>query len=111
MGAGPDLARTSELLRADAGTGDLTPREIEILQLVARGMSDAQIAERLVVSPHTVHRHVANIRVKLRLSSRSAAVAYAARAGLIRAPPEPAIGIPWPGKGMRRRRPSDTVAA
>ncbi len=83
LGAGPDLARTSELLRADAGTGDLTPREIEILQLVARGMSDAQIAERLVVSPHTVHRHVANIRVKLRLSSRSAAVAYAARAGLI----------------------------
>jgi DNA-binding CsgD family transcriptional regulator len=46
-------------------------------------MSDREIAERLVVSPHTVHRHVANVRTKLRLPSRSAAVAYAARSGLI----------------------------
>ncbi len=83
LGAEPDLVRASELLRAEAGAGDLTPREVEILQLVARGMSDAQIAERLVLSPHTVHRHVANIRVKLRQPSRSAAVAYAARSGLI----------------------------
>jgi DNA-binding CsgD family transcriptional regulator len=83
LGAEPDAAGTSELLRDDTGGGDLTPRELEILKLVARGMNDAQIAERLFVSPHTVHRHVANIRVKLRLSSRSAAVAYATRAGLI----------------------------
>ncbi len=54
-----------------------------MLRLVARGMGDAAIAERLVVSPHTVHRHVANIRTKLGLSSRSAAVAYAARHGLL----------------------------
>ena len=51
--------------------------------LVAHGLSDAQIAERLVLSPHTVHRHVANIRTKLGLASRAAAVAYAARQGLI----------------------------
>ena len=62
---------------------ELTPRELEILRLVAQGCSDAEIAERLVLSQHTVHRHVANVRTKLRLPSRSAAVAYAARAGLL----------------------------
>lgn len=62
---------------------DLTPRELEVLQLVALGLGDAEIAERLTLSPHTVHRHVANVRTKLRLPSRAAAVAYAARAGLL----------------------------
>jgi DNA-binding NarL/FixJ family response regulator len=62
---------------------ELTPREIEILRLVAQGLNDAEIAERLVLSQHTVHRHVANVRTKLRLPSRTAAVAYAARAGLL----------------------------
>jgi ATP/maltotriose-dependent transcriptional regulator MalT len=62
---------------------DLTPRELEVLQLVAQGLGDGEIAERLVLSPHTVHRHVANVRAKLRLPSRAAAVAYAARAGLL----------------------------
>jgi ATP/maltotriose-dependent transcriptional regulator MalT len=62
---------------------DLTPRELEVLRLVAQGLADAEIAERLVLSPHTVHRHVANIRAKLRLPSRAAAVAYAARSGLL----------------------------
>jgi DNA-binding CsgD family transcriptional regulator len=63
--------------------GDLTPRELEVLRLVAQGRSDAEIADRLVLSPHTVHRHVANVRTKLRLSSRAACVAYAARANLL----------------------------
>ena len=54
-----------------------------MLTLVAEGLSDAEIAERLVVSPHTVHRHVANVRTKLRLPSRAAAVAYATREGLL----------------------------
>ena len=62
---------------------ELTPRELEILRLVAQGLNDAEIAERLVLSQHTVHRHVANVRTKLRLPSRTAAVAYAARAGLL----------------------------
>jgi pimeloyl-ACP methyl ester carboxylesterase/DNA-binding CsgD family transcriptional regulator len=66
--------------RAD---GPLTEREREVLRLVAEGLSDVQIAERLVVSPHTVHRHVANIRTKLGQPSRAAAAAYAARRGLI----------------------------
>ena len=50
---------------------------------MAEGLSDAEIAERLVLSPHTVHRHVANIRTKLRLASRAAAAAHAARLGLL----------------------------
>jgi ATP/maltotriose-dependent transcriptional regulator MalT len=69
-----------------AGAGaasELSPRELEVLRLVAQGLSDAEIAEQLVVSPHTVHRHVANIRAKLRLPSRTAAVAYATREGLL----------------------------
>lgn len=56
---------------------------MEVLRLVASGLTDDDIAERLVVSPHTVHRHVANIRGKLGLPSRAAAVAAAARAGLV----------------------------
>ncbi len=94
LGAAADAERAETLLgeigdggaaRPDGGAplGELTPREQEVLRLVAQGMSDAEIAERLVVSPHTVHRHVANVRTKLRLPSRAAAVAYAAREGLI----------------------------
>lgn len=63
--------------------GPLSPREQEVLRLIAAGLSDAEIAERLIVSPHTVHRHVANIRTKLRQSSRAAAAAHAVREGLI----------------------------
>lgn len=70
--------------RAEAvGVEELSGREREVLRLVAEGLSDAEIAARLVLSPHTVHRHVANIRRKLGLHSRSAAAAHAARAGLI----------------------------
>jgi pimeloyl-ACP methyl ester carboxylesterase/DNA-binding CsgD family transcriptional regulator len=65
------------------GIEELTGREREVLRLVAQGLSDAEIAETLVLSPHTVHRHVANIRRKLGLRSRSAAAAAAARAGLV----------------------------
>jgi DNA-binding CsgD family transcriptional regulator/pimeloyl-ACP methyl ester carboxylesterase len=61
----------------------LSAREREVLALVARGLSDAEIAEHLVLSPHTVHRHVANLRRKLRQPSRAAAVAEAARLGLL----------------------------
>lgn len=61
----------------------LSQRELEVLGLVAEGLSDPEIAERLVLSAHTVHRHMANIRTKLRQPSRAAAVAHAARLGLI----------------------------
>jgi DNA-binding NarL/FixJ family response regulator len=54
-----------------------------VLGLVAQGFSDAQVAERLVISPHTVHRHMANILAKLGLPTRAAAAAAAARGGLL----------------------------
>ncbi len=65
------------------GDQELTERETEVLTLIASGLSDREIAERLVLSPHTVHRHVANLRTKLGLPTRAAAVAAAARRGLI----------------------------
>jgi LuxR family maltose regulon positive regulatory protein len=60
----------------------LSAREAEVLRLLAEGLSNKQIAARLTLSEHTVHRHVANILVKLRLSSRTAAAAYAVKYGL-----------------------------
>jgi ATP/maltotriose-dependent transcriptional regulator MalT len=73
LGARDRVARTDELSR----------REVDILRLVARGLSDAEIAGRLFLSPHTVHRHIANIRTKLRVPSRAAAVGYATRHGML----------------------------
>jgi len=61
----------------------LTGRELEVLALVADGFTDPQIAQRLVISEHTVHRHVSNILVKVSCSSRAAAVKRAAAAGLL----------------------------
>lgn len=66
-----------------ATSGPLTGRQIEVLRLIARGMNDHEIAASLVVSEHTVHRHVANILQRLGLPSRAAAVAYAATNGVI----------------------------
>jgi len=65
------------------GDSPLTTRETEVLRLVASGLSNREIAGTLVLSEHTVHRHVANIRRKLAQSSRAAATAHAARLGLI----------------------------
>jgi pimeloyl-ACP methyl ester carboxylesterase/DNA-binding CsgD family transcriptional regulator len=61
----------------------LSDRELEVLGLIAKGLSDREIAERLVLSPHTVHRHVANVRAKLGQASRAGAVAEGSRLGLI----------------------------
>ena len=66
----------------EAKNGPLTRREIEVLRLVAEGLSNQSIAERLFVSDHTIHRHLANILNKLDVSTRAAAVALAARRGL-----------------------------
>ena len=62
----------------------LTPREKQILNLVAEGYSNKEIAERLVVSPSTVHSHRTNLMQKLGLSTRHELVQYARRQGLIR---------------------------
>jgi pimeloyl-ACP methyl ester carboxylesterase/DNA-binding CsgD family transcriptional regulator len=65
------------------GASPLTSRETEVLRLIATGMNNKEIASTLVLSEHTVHRHVANILRKLAQSSRAAAATTAARAGLI----------------------------
>jgi ATP/maltotriose-dependent transcriptional regulator MalT len=84
LGADGDVAGVDALgVPERPSLGELTPRELDVLRLVAQGLSDAEIAQRLVLSQHTVHRHVANVRAKLRLPSRAAAVAYATRAGLL----------------------------
>jgi DNA-binding NarL/FixJ family response regulator len=71
---------TASRARNDSG---LTVRELEVLRLVADGLTNQAIAEKLFVSDHTVHRHLANILNKLSVSSRAAAVAQAARRGLL----------------------------
>jgi DNA-binding NarL/FixJ family response regulator len=69
-----------------AGLGEappvLTPRELDVLTLVAQGLTNLGIARQLVLSEHTVHRHLANILRKLGLSSRTAAAAWAVRTGV-----------------------------
>jgi ATP/maltotriose-dependent transcriptional regulator MalT len=91
--ADKELARATETLEqlgvvpksppANPDSLGLTARELEVLALVADGLTDAQIARRLVISEHTVHRHVSNILVKLSCSSRAAAVKRAAAAGAL----------------------------
>jgi ATP/maltotriose-dependent transcriptional regulator MalT len=67
----------------ESGKFRLTPRELEVLGLIAQGRSDREAAAELGLSEHTVHRHVTNILTKTGLPSRSAAVARAARQGLL----------------------------
>src|SRR5260370_22642285 len=55
----------------------LTAREVEVLRLVAQGLSDAQVAEQLVISPRTVNTHLTSIYNKLGVESRTAATRYA----------------------------------
>jgi DNA-binding NarL/FixJ family response regulator len=83
-----DLARVAdgqprEAAASGAAITVLTPRELDVLKLVAQGLSNPDIARRLVLSEHTVHRHLGNILRKLDLSSRAAAAAWGVRAGLV----------------------------
>jgi DNA-binding NarL/FixJ family response regulator len=77
LGAAPDLARVEVLAAPAPGTHGLTGRELEVLRLVAAGHTNRAIAAELVISEHTVARHVQNIFAKLGLSSRTAASAFA----------------------------------
>lgn len=63
-------------------TDPLTPREVEVLQVIARGLSNQEIADELFVSEATVRTHVSNILSKLHLASRTQAALYALREGL-----------------------------
>jgi DNA-binding NarL/FixJ family response regulator len=78
------LARLKELSAAERSDDDpLSPREREVLALIARGLTNRQIAETLVISEHTARNHVTSILDKLGFSRRSEAAAYAARLGLL----------------------------
>ncbi|MFW6033872.1 MAG: LuxR C-terminal-related transcriptional regulator [bacterium] len=78
LGAAGDIRRVDELLRADEHVpGNLTRREVEVLRLVAAGKSNRDIATDLVISQHTVGRHLNNIFAKLGVTSRAAATAFA----------------------------------
>jgi ATP/maltotriose-dependent transcriptional regulator MalT len=77
LGAAPDVSRVESLIRPEAPAGGLTPREVQVLRLVAAGMSNREIAADLVLSEHTVARHLQNIFAKLGVPSRTAASAFA----------------------------------
>lgn len=84
MGAAVDQARVDRLLaRREATPGGLTGREVEVLCLVAAGMTNRAIAAELFLADKTVARHVSNIFTKLGVSSRSAATAFAFQNHLI----------------------------
>jgi DNA-binding CsgD family transcriptional regulator len=71
---------------ADAGPAELTPREREVLALVAEGLTNAELAERLYISPRTAGVHVSNILAKLEVSGRGEAAALAHRHGVAQVP-------------------------
>jgi DNA-binding NarL/FixJ family response regulator len=78
LGAVPDRDATAAFLApGTALPGGLTPREAEVLRLVAAGKSNREIASDLVISEHTVARHLQNMFTKLGVSSRSGATAFA----------------------------------
>jgi DNA-binding NarL/FixJ family response regulator len=77
-GAHPSTSRAN-----DPGLDRLTRRERGVLKLVSEGLSNHEIAKRLGLSEHTVHRHISNILTKLDVPSRAAAAAAAARSGAI----------------------------
>lgn len=85
LGAATDLAKVEALARKAPASGPqgLTAREIEVLALVAKGKTNREISAGLVISEHTVARHVQNIFAKLGVSSRTAAGAFAFEHGLV----------------------------
>jgi DNA-binding NarL/FixJ family response regulator len=85
LGAAPDLARVEALLNKKniAPSHGLTPREVEVIRLVAAGKTNKVIARELHVSVRTVDRHLENVFTKLNLTSRAAATAYAYRHNLV----------------------------
>ena len=84
LGAEPDVAAVDALLGRTAETAEhgLTARELDVLRLVAAGRSNKEIAAELVISEHTVARHLQNVFRKLDVQSRTAASAFAFEHGL-----------------------------
>lgn len=85
VGATPDLATVNHHRAALASepVGGLTAREVEVLRLVAAGMTNRAVGDELVISDKTVERHLSNLYRKLRVPNRAAATAYAHEHGLV----------------------------
>ena len=83
LGARPTCPRRARSPRTRLRPSGLTARECEVLRLVAAGRTNREIAAELVISEHTVARHVQNMFAKADLSSRAAATAYAYEHGLV----------------------------
>lgn len=83
LGARPDGERVDALLAGEPGPTPLTAREVEVLRLVAQGRTNREIGAALLVSEHTVARHLSNTFAKVGATSRAAATAYAYERGLI----------------------------
>lgn len=84
LGAAPDVAEATALIGGGQELpGGISAREAEVLRLVAVGKTNREIADELVISPHTVARHLQNIFAKLDVPSRSAATAFAVEHGLV----------------------------
>ncbi len=78
------LAERTPGRHGDAATTQLTPREREVLVLVARGLTNQEIADRLFISEKTVRNHISNLLRKLRLKHRTQAAVHAIKTGLVR---------------------------
>ena len=85
LGAAPDLERVRKLSSHGSPARPLSGREVEVLRLVATGMTNRAIASELFLSEKTVARHLSNIFTKLDVASRAAATAYAFQQGLVAA--------------------------
>jgi DNA-binding CsgD family transcriptional regulator len=90
LGATPLLVRADALLAGlgaelprQTDVGGLTARELEVLRLLPRGLTNAEIADALFVSPRTVQTHLSNLYTKLNVRGRAEAVAYAVGSGLV----------------------------
>jgi DNA-binding NarL/FixJ family response regulator len=103
LGASRQAERSRRVLDAvlRPARSPVTRRERDVLRLLALGLTNRQISDELVVSEHTVHRHVTNILRKLDLHSRTAAATHALRAGLL---DEPEPKMAGPGDAQRNAR-------